>query len=157
MIKFKTQDNVLFDDLYYKLYFNYNIISRPSCEKCKFSDIHGNTDLTIGDFWGIEKFHGDFDDGKGISLILAHTEKGKGLINDIKHDIIIEESKEEYCIKENPRLISPTKFGIQRSKFFEDYIRYGYKYVLKNYLCVSIMVRAKMKLLKYIKGSGKHV
>ena len=38
--------------------FNSDCILRPSCHECKFSTPRRNSDITIGDFWGVEKSSG---------------------------------------------------------------------------------------------------
>lgn len=50
--------------------------SRPSCYRCPAREFRSGSDITIGDFWGIEKFMHDFDDNKGVSAVLVNTEKG---------------------------------------------------------------------------------
>lgn len=34
-------------------------------------------DITIADYWGIEKVAPEFDDNKGVSLVLVNNEAGK--------------------------------------------------------------------------------
>ncbi len=152
MIKFYTDKGVLYDELFYKLYFNFNIISRPSCEHCQFASLHRNSDFTIGDFWGIEKFYPDFYDELGVSLMLVNTEKGERLMNEIKDELNIKVSTKEYCVKENPRLETPPIFDKRRAKLFDDYKKHGYPYIVKNYITPSIFTRIKKKFITKLKG-----
>ena len=39
-------------------------------------------DISIGDFWNIEKFDKTFNDGKGTSLVLINNEHGKNLYDN---------------------------------------------------------------------------
>lgn len=50
---------------------------RPSCYACAVRSGKSHSDITIGDFWGIQKYYPEFDDDKGIGLILINSEKGK--------------------------------------------------------------------------------
>lgn len=52
---------------------------RPSCYNCHFSSYTRPSDLTIGDYWGIEKAHPEFDDQRGVSLALINTQQGQRL------------------------------------------------------------------------------
>lgn len=54
-----------------------NLYLRPSCYKCPAKAGRSSSDLTIGDFWGINKFKPDFDDDKGVGAILVYTSKGE--------------------------------------------------------------------------------
>lgn len=58
-------------DLFYS-----HLVFRESCYHCKYTTTQRKTDFTIGDYWGIKKNAPRFDDGRGVSLVLVHTEKG---------------------------------------------------------------------------------
>lgn len=52
-----------------------DLILRPSCYTCPVKSGKSGSDITIGDFWGIEEIMPDFDDDKGMSLVMLHTRK----------------------------------------------------------------------------------
>lgn len=65
----------------YFYYFGQGVLARENCYSCPYASANRPADLTIGDFWGIERAHPDYlKDGwkekEGISLILANSEKG---------------------------------------------------------------------------------
>ena len=64
--------------------FQYDLLMRDACEKCQFASISRVGDITLGDFWGIEKVLPEIDDNKGISAVLINTEKGEKLFDYIK-------------------------------------------------------------------------
>ena len=80
------------------------------------------SDITIADFWGIEKFEPEFVDKKGISLVIVNTKKGEEIFNKIKDKIkYIAKSKEEAEYK-NPQLRQPIgKDEENRKKFWNKY------------------------------------
>lgn len=47
---------------------------RPSCYACPAKCLKSGSDVTIGDFWGIRRVFPDFDDDKGVSVLLIHTD-----------------------------------------------------------------------------------
>lgn len=49
---------------------------RPSCYDCPSKGRLSGSDITIGDFWGIEKIHPEIDDDLGMSLVMINTRKG---------------------------------------------------------------------------------
>lgn len=54
---------------------------RDSCYQCRFKGIGRMTDITLADFWGVEKQYPDIDSYNGVSLVLIHTEKGNTIFN----------------------------------------------------------------------------
>ena len=53
-----------------------NVYLRPSCYACRCKNGASLSDLTIADFWGIDTVAPDFDDDKGVGLVLVNTRKG---------------------------------------------------------------------------------
>ena len=72
----KKVSNTLWVQSFSKL-FSHNVINRLSCGNCSYTNYNRCGDITIGDFWGIEKNYPDQNDGKGTSLVLCSTEKGR--------------------------------------------------------------------------------
>ena len=69
-------------NVYMKMFLR-NYILRPSCYSCRFKSINRASDITLGDAWGIESTFPQFDDDKGVSIILLHTNKGRELFKQI--------------------------------------------------------------------------
>jgi hypothetical protein len=42
-----------------------------------------HSDLTIGDFWGINNVDSSFNDNKGVSIVIVNTSKGDRLLDNI--------------------------------------------------------------------------
>jgi hypothetical protein len=78
------------------------------CYSCKYANTHRCGDITIADFWGIEKYHMNFFSTKGVSLMLINSEKGKAIWDENQTDFYVLKSKLEYAIKDNPNLRKPT-------------------------------------------------
>lgn len=69
-----------YQDPYLRLFFENNVL-RDSCYTCKRLD-NSNADLTIGDFWRVRDT--DISDtNEGISLVGAHTDKGKEILKSL--------------------------------------------------------------------------
>ena len=105
--------------------FNSNCILRPSCHECKFSTLRRNSDITIGDFWGIEKKAPDMDDGMGTSLVILHTHKAAQLWDAVQDRFHSIECAEHEALQ--PRLISPTAASKKRGLFFKLYRRVPFR------------------------------
>ncbi len=63
-----------------------NLYLRPSCYACPAKSFRSGSDLTIGDFWGVEGVLPDFDDDKGISGVMLNTRKAELLWESIPVD-----------------------------------------------------------------------
>ena len=59
--------------------FRYELCLAPSCADCRYASCRREGDVTIGDFWGVEKAFPELDDGAGVSAVMVNTEKGKKL------------------------------------------------------------------------------
>lgn len=64
-----------------------DVYLRPSCYRCKCKNGVSHSDLTIGDFWGVPKAMPNFDDDKGVGLVLVNTDKGKIVFDGLDMEI----------------------------------------------------------------------
>lgn len=130
---------------YVRLFYS-RCILRPSCHKCPYASVERNTDITIGDFWGIDEVMPDFYDENGNSLVLVHSEKGFELFNKVKCSLDIRESNRIDCLQ--PNLIKPTVASELREGFWNDYRKHGFEYIMKKYCSVSLNTKLKNKIKK---------
>ena len=72
---------IFYDNLYMQAFLQ-NLILRPSCYACPSKKGQSNSDITLADFWGVEKFLPSLNDDKGVSLLLANSEKGLQIIKN---------------------------------------------------------------------------
>lgn len=70
----------------YFVAFNNNLTIRHSCFNCPAKGGRCGSDITLADFWSIEKELPDFSDDKGISICMCNTEKGINVFNALKMD-----------------------------------------------------------------------
>ncbi|MBE5744095.1 MAG: 4Fe-4S dicluster domain-containing protein [Clostridiales bacterium] len=61
-----------------------NLTLRSSCFNCNFKGDNRCSDITLADFWGIENALPEFDDDKGVSLVLINSKKGEQVFDRIK-------------------------------------------------------------------------
>ena len=65
----------LFSNTDYGKLFLSDVALRPSCYKCPSKGGRSASDITIADFWGVDKIYPEFDDDKGITLAIINNEK----------------------------------------------------------------------------------
>lgn len=62
-------------------------INRPSCYSCPFASQSRISDITIGDFWGVEKIEPELNEKLGISIFMVNTEKAQKELKQIEDTI----------------------------------------------------------------------
>lgn len=67
------------DDDFMRLFLSDYILNKP-CYNCPFITDGRQGDLSIGDFWGIQRYHKEWPLNKGISVVLANSAKGRELL-----------------------------------------------------------------------------
>lgn len=123
----------------YLYYFSQGLICRDSCYQCKYTCQHRPADITLGDYWGIEKQHPDylskngFDATKGISVVIANTSKGVKAIQSVAQLMDMKESTFEKAAAGNDQLIRPTVKKPQRQEILELYAQQGWDAVAERF------------------------
>ena len=119
------------DNRFYELYFGRMTIMRPSCENCPFCSPRRTGDVTIADYWGVEKYAPELDDPLGVSLVLSNTEKGRELLEKCRADLTLQERPSSEAMTEQGRLSTPVSYPEDRAEFWETYRRDGLAATLK--------------------------
>lgn len=101
----------------------FQILSKPSCLNCKFKIDNTYADISIGDYWGIEKDSKIYNK-KGVSIIFVHNCKMDKMINSLNELIKIEIGYEE-AIKNNEMIINSRKLDKRRTKYSKKFIKSG--------------------------------
>jgi coenzyme F420-reducing hydrogenase beta subunit len=131
---------------YYSLFLS-NTNLRPCCYECKFANFNRTGDITIGDYWGIGKSHPEFEDKKGVSLILVNSRKGQSMFKTISSSLNILPSDHQKCLQKN--LVGPTTPNSRKDEFWTAYNEFGYSYVAKRYGGGSVYSKSR-RLVKRI-------
>lgn len=71
-------------DDYLNAFLN-NMCLRPSCGNCKYCTSQREADLTIGDYWAVERYDPKLNDNKGTTLLLLNSLKAKFLHSKINY------------------------------------------------------------------------
>lgn len=129
-----TQFNTILSNLWNKIFYSHLVI-RPSCYTCRFTNYYRAGDLTIGDFWGIEKSHPNIKNKNGVSVLLINTSKGEKIWARIKSHYIYEESNMEECLQQC--LVHPIEEPQNRNAFWKNYRDYGFSMIAKYYYGIS--------------------
>ena len=142
-IKTKTQNQtgLLSLDKYGK-HFMAGDCYRECCYQCRFATTNRVSDITVGDFWGIQKCAPEFFSEKGVSSLLVNTSKGRSLVDSIsQHADMISCSLEDVLIRQG-NLVSPTRRPSARDTFYNNVNDDDFIDRLKVGLCLKDRVKA---------------
>ena len=93
-----------------------NMILRPSCYQCKVRDLRSGSDITIGDYWGIDSVCPEMNDNKGVCLVLVNTVIGKETLNSAEMNY--KETSFEEGYRGNPVIFRSPQPWFRRERFF---------------------------------------
>ena len=151
--KYKRKGKVKSKRLYYKLssFYNYYekaINHRENCYYCKYSCESRVGDITLGDFWGVEKNQpdclcengGTIDERAGVSFCLINSTRGIELFDRASEFIDYVSSDFKIISMQNDNLLRPTAIPNNRKSIMELYRNEGYeakkiRYSISFYAC----------------------
>ena len=157
------------EDLYMTGFLS-GLFNRESCYMCKFAGLNRNSDITIGDFWGIEKVYPHLTELKtsGTSLVIGNTEKGLDVIQMLDPSALYSTELND-AVRENGQLKHPQKKSLRRDIFLKELSKnkkfdtcmkrafpekYGFRkekiYQMKFYIMLSSIKQRILKVFKRI-------
>ena len=125
MYKYMTeQDNTSrfssseFKHDWYMKAFLANASLRSSCLECRFKRKCGS-DVSLGDYWGIQQEHPDVPIEGGVSAVICNSGKGVKTISRILESVDSGESSFDKVAVGNPSLVRPVQPYAERETFME--------------------------------------
>ncbi len=110
-----------------------NLCLRKSCSDCQFNKLPRQADITIGDFWGIDKFNKKYNDSRGTSVVLANNLKGQYLLKNIVEKFkLFKKVPIYYAQAGNPNLKESSKHHENREVFYKLLNTFTFKKALKK-------------------------
>ncbi len=144
---------------FYNAFKSY-LIFREGCYDCRYATLQRVSDITLADFWGIEKydFKGNVD--TGVSMVITNTKKGFDAYFAIKEKTVSREFPIQYGIDSNHCLTHTTDKPQSRDKIIKEFSENGYEQVAKKYFGSSLIKRlywlippSIRSLIRKIRGS----
>ena len=147
----KEYSNIHYNDAYMKA-FLHNVSLRKSCYNCKFKTANRNSDITMGDLWGIKNILPDITDDKGVSVVFLQSEKGTHLFELVSKSLWIQEISFDSAIASNSAMLKSVYEHNFREYFFKNLGKQSFERLVKDCLEPSYYVRLKRKLNNIIPG-----
>ncbi len=148
--KDKTEKiNILPDDLFMKSFLS-DICLRPSCYSCKFKKLSRKSEITLADFWGVERLIPEIDDDKGVSLVIVHSLKGENLFGTVEPCMKSGITDLDTAIGYNTSMIRSVKPHRNRKMFFEKLDVMDFPELVNKYANISLYrkIRSKLGVIK---------
>lgn len=115
----ETIHNGVESDPYLRAFFH-DISDRPSCYSCRFKKRYRVSDITLWDCFDVYKFSKEFDDNKGTTRALIHTEKGRNIFESIKENCKLCEINADDAVAGVREISASVKCNPVREQFFAD-------------------------------------
>lgn len=130
-------------DEYYLAFIN-GIIFSDCCYECQYASSKRCSDITIGDFRGIDEKIGQSEGVKRVSLVLSNTERGEKMLLSTPSIRLVERDLSE-ALPHNEQLSHPKKRTNDRFSFEKLYPKYGFSKTIHKLNIEKI--RQKNKIL----------
>lgn len=118
-----------------KGYLRTNAYCRPSCYDCKFKGFPRMADISLADFWGIEKVDKSMDKNLGTSLVMVNSKKGEVFFEKAKARAKAISVPFETILPGNLALtqsLPPSK--VNREQFFMDLDKMPFTELARKYI-----------------------
>ena len=126
---------------------------RPVCTNCPVRNHKSGADITLADFWGVEKYHPKNSylmDNKGASIIITYSDTGNSLLKMISKSIYLIEIPYEEV--EEDKLHSPiTKSAAKnryRTSFFNQIDKIDIEKNIKTNIRKGYLTKKRKKIIK---------
>jgi len=131
----------LSQDLYMKGFFK-ALFYRDCCYSCSFAKVERVSDVSLGDFWGVNLNAINASIEKGCSLVLVNNDNGEELFNLVKNDVEFTPRPLAEAVAGNQPLQHPVRFGWRQRLFKKLYPIWGFKWA-----CIFCMPDVVLKNL----------
>lgn len=134
------------DDFFLRAFLK-NICLRPSCYDCKFKSLHRMSDITMGDFWGIQHILPELDDDKGTSLVFLNTVKGQNMFEAVENALTYKPVNIYEAVRYNSAAVRSVKCNPNRELFFADLDKVSFDKLIQKYCRDKFSSRMRRKVL----------
>ena len=142
--------------------FHCDICSRPSCYRCVFKTEHRCSDFTVFDSWKPQEVSmgAAVDDNRGYSNVIAHTQKAKQVLQEVK-GVILHKADPQIMFQHTGGMESTSiQYPMARNNFYKDLMAIGFYKTVKKHISVTLLDKLieKTKPIYYaIKNSENKV
>ena len=150
-VTIEIKDKIVVGGKYVNMFnrlYSLGYLMRESCYNCKYCSYNRCGDITIGDFWGINRISSKWKDEAGVSLLIVNTHKGETVWEKIRDKMDYLCVEKEQCYQQS--LGEPCKKPKDYDSFWKLYKRKGFAWVAYLYGRYSVASKLLTKAKKVI-------
>lgn len=150
----RCQKTMLWNCDSYYYHFMHSTCYQQRCYSCPYAQRQRVGDITLGDFWGIEKLFPGEKAG-AVSLLLVNSETGEALVSGCTQ-LTLRPADVEAACAHNGQLNAPTPKPAEASqRFWQNYSQGGWEVVDANFRSRTRVQRMKAWAVYYTPRSLK--
>ena len=134
--------------VYMKMFYEHTFL-REACYVCPYKNLQRISDISIADAWGVETANPEFDDNRGVSLVLINTQKGEKWLLDSLQGCDFKECALEKYMQEP--LKGPFKKPDNTENVWKEYNEVSFGKFVKNHYKEPFLSVVKRSLKRKIK------
>lgn len=133
---------------YMKGFLN-DLYLRESCYYCPSKHLSSNSDIMVGDFWGVDKLGlSKINDHKGISIVSLNSDKAKLLFSKIEEHLEKVSLTFEQLIESNSNIIHCARKNDKKIERFKEYRK---RMSLADAICRTVRIPFFVRVINSIK------
>ena len=132
--------------------FLMNYCLRDSCYQCAFKQEARQADITLADFWGINRVASEMNDDRGTSLVMIHSEQGEKLFAAVRDELESMPVDWKASIDMNSAMCASAACPPKRDRFMENLKKKRFLPTVKRYCRqpVSTVFKKHMASVRYL-------
>lgn len=127
--------------------FSANISLRESCSNCVAKKLGRLSDITIADFWGVNRLSPALYDNKGTSLLMIHSEKGAAALDAIKDKLELRLTDLAAAVACNGAATGSAAAHPKRKEFFADIDKGSFDDIVSRYVKTKRSLRSLLSAM----------
>lgn len=137
-------------------YIVHPLYVRPCCESCRFKGTPHDSDVTLGDFWGIEEVISGIDSSHGVSVVFVNTQRGSALFDGTQPRLVWYEVPFEKALTppNMNALMNCVKLDPRSDRFYRDLHAHGFAYAIRKNATDTLFVRFKKAIKRVLRKMG---
>ena len=131
------------------------IISRPSCAKCKFKNKDHLSDFTVFDCWHWKSLTKKIDGKKGATALVVNSSRGLDVLNRIANSYYLEKSEFERAVKlDGICMLYSVSHHPRRNEFFASLTKMTIPQLYDEFLTLRGKNKIKAAIRKFLDKVG---
>lgn len=127
--------------------FLQNLILRESCYSCMAKGNYAS-DLTLADFWGVDRFCPEIFNVTGTSLVIINTTRGQDLFRQVNAELVSLQTDMESVKKSNPSYNKSVSMPKIRAHFLREMKKHSFMMAYERWCGDSLAAKVRRKLCR---------